>query len=431
MVNYIEETNKIPVIAEVDVLVCGGGPAGLGASIVAARQGASVMVVEAMGCLGGIATAGMMSHWGGRSSSKVMQEIFALTYDKAKDVGWAPENGCGTDAIYHDVQIIVLEEMMQKERIRVLYHTRVCKAVVENNAIIGVIIENKSGRGFIKAKRVVDATGDGDVAASAGVPFFKGRETDGRMQPCTIMFKVGGVDYKRALFPPSFETTIQTEKGEIQALGKEHLPFPAGHVLLYSQPTPNTVCCNMTNAIEIDGTDGESLTKGIMTCHSQIVPIVKFLREYVPGYENCWLMSSASLIGIRETRHFEGIKSLTAEDILEAKYHNDWVVRRAWFNFDVHNLTGASLDKTGIQRGWKQNEDYTIPYGCLLPKNVEGLLLSGRNISGSHLAHSNYRIMSVCIALGEAAGAAAALSVKQNKRLIDVDVKEIQEIVGE
>ena len=142
-------------------------------------------------------------------------------------------------------------------------------------------------------------------------------------------------------------------------------------------------------------------------------------------------MSSASLIGVRETRHFEGIESLSAEDILEAKVYDNWVVRRAYFNFDVHNLTGASLDKTGVQHKWTQNNDYTIPYGCLLPRNIEGLLLSGRNISGSHLAHSNFRIMSVCIALGEAAGAAAALSVKQGKKLRDIDVKEIQNEVGE
>ena len=187
----------------------------------------------------------------------------------------------------------------------------------------------------------------------------------------------------------------------------------------------------MTNAIGIDGTDAKSVTKGMQTCRSQIMPIIRFLREYVPGYENCWLMGSASLLGIRETRHFEGVESISADDILTAKYCDNWVVRRAFFNFDVHNLTGPSLDKTGIQHEWKQKGTYTIPYGCLLPKQVEGLLLSGRNISGSHLAHSNYRIMSVCIALGEAAGVAAALSVKQNKSLRDVDVLEIQNVVGE
>ena len=431
MINYIEEKQSIPRIADVDVLVCGAGPAGLGASIRAARLGMSVMVIEMMGCLGGIATAGMMSHWGGRSSSKIMQEIWDLTYENAKHVGWDENSGCGKDAIYHDVQKITLEQMMQKENIKVLYYTHVCKAVVENGEIIGVIVENKSGRGFIKAKRVVDATGDGDVAASAGVPYIKGREADGRMQPCTIMFNVGGVDTERAVFPPSFETKVETERGELQALAKELLPFPAGHVLLYRQPMPGTVCCNMTNAIEIDGTDAESVTKGVFTCHSQIIPIVKFLREYVPGYENCWLMSSAQLIGIRETRHFEGLESLSKDDILEAKFYENWVVRRAWFNFDVHNLTGASLDKTGAQKHFKQKNDYTIPYGCLLPKNVEGLLLSGRNISGSHLAHSNFRIMSVCIALGEAAGTAAALSIIDNVKLRDVDVSKIQQIVGE
>ena len=429
--NYIEETNKIPCLYDVDVLVCGGGPAGIGAAIRAAQLGVSVMIIETQGCLGGIATAGMMSHWGGRSSSKVMTEIWDKAYELGKEIGWEKDTCCGKDTIYHEVQKIVIEEMVKREGIKVLYYTQACSAVMENDKIIGVIIQNKSGRGYIRAKRVVDATGDGDIAASAGVPFFKGRESDGRMQPCTIMFNVGGVDTDRALFPPSFETTIETPKGEIQALAKELLPFPAGHVLLYRQPMPGTVCCNMTNAIEIDGTDGESITKGTMICRSQIAPIVKFLREYIPGYENCWLMNSASLIGIRETRHFEGLASLTKDDILEARVHDDWIVRRAWFNFDVHNLTGASLDKTGAQKHFKQNNDYTIPFGCILPKKVEGLLLSGRNISGSHMAHSNFRIMSVCIAIGEAAGVAAALSVKQNIKLRDVSVKEIQEIVGE
>ena len=207
MENFIEEINNVPLLYDVDVLVCGGGPAGIGAAVRASRLGASVLVVEAEGCLGGIATAGMMSHWGGRSSSKVMQEIFENTYESAKDIGWAHENGCGQNAIYHDIQKIVLEEMFKKEGIKILYYSRVSRAIVENGEIKGAIIENKSGRGYVKAKRVVDATGDGDVAASAGVPFFKGRESDEKMQPCTIMFKIGGVDYSRAVFLGSFEST--------------------------------------------------------------------------------------------------------------------------------------------------------------------------------------------------------------------------------
>ena len=417
--------------AEVDVLVCGGGPAGVGAALRAAREGAKVMIAEMGGCLGGIATAGMMSHWGGTSSSKIMQEICARSREKDLGYSWLDTNQPGNNSIPHDIQMIVLEEMMKEYNVEILYYTMVCDAIIEDGAIVGVTVQNKSGKGFILAKRVVDATGDGDVAASAGVPFIKGRESDGKMQPCTLMFKIGGVDYERAVFPPSFETRVHTEKGELQELGDKLLPFPAGHVLLYRQPEPGTVCVNMTNAIGIDGTDAQSVTKGMQTCRSQIMPIIRFLREYAPGYENCWLMGSASLLGIRETRHFEGMESLTADEILEAHYHENWVVRKAFFNFDVHNLTGSSLDKTGIQHGWKQQGTYTIPYGCLLPKNIENLLLSGRNISGSHLAHSNFRIMSVCIALGEAAGAAAAISIRDNVKLRDVDIKKIQISVGE
>ncbi len=431
MKTYIEPSREIPVIADVDVLVCGGGPAGVGAALRAAREGVSTMIIEDQDCLGGVATAGMMSHWGGRSSSKIMLEIFERTQKKCVDtLGWENDKD-NLAQIHHGAQKIALDEMMNEAGVKVLYYTFACGAVVENGEIKGVIVENKSGRGLILAKRVIDSTGDGDVAAAAGAPYFKGRETDGKMQPATLMFKIGGVDYTRAVFLPSFESKYETEKGELQALAKEKIPFPAGHVLLYRQPTPGTVCCNMTNAIEVDGTDAQSITKGLMTCRSQIEPIIKFLHEYVPGYENCWLMSEGSLLGIRETRHFIGEKSLTPQDILEAKVHDDWCVRRAFFNFDVHNLTGASLDKTGVQHEWTQPDDYSIPYGCILPKGVEGLLLSGRNISGSHLAHSNFRIMSVCIALGEAAGTAAAISVKENIKLKDVDVKKIQQIVGE
>lgn len=427
---YVEKERKIPIILKTEVLVCGAGPAGVGAAIRAARLGVKTAIVEMQDCLGGIATAGMMSHWTGWSSSKILKEIQTKCKKKGKVLGWA-DNG-NDMTINQEIMKIVLNEMALKENIEMLFYTMVCGAIVENGEIKGVIVENKSGRGVILADVVIDATGDGDVCAFAGVPYYKGRETDGKMQPCTIMFKIGGVDYSRAVLPPSFETKVETKKGELQSLAKKILPFPAGHVLLYPQSTPDTVCCNMTNCIDVDGTNAESVTKGIITCRSQIEPIIKFLKEYAPGYENCWLMSSASLLGIRETRHFEGVETLTPEDILEARYFDNWVVRYASFNFDVHNLTGASLDETGVQSKWTQPDAYSIPYGCLLPKNVENLLLSGRNISGTHLAHSNYRVMPIAMALGEAAGVGAALKIKQGlKSLKDVNVKDIQSIVGE
>lgn len=416
----------------VDVLVCGAGPAGIGAAYRAAESGAKTMIVEMADCLGGTATAGMMSHWTGRSSSKVMLEIFRRQKVKGAVLGHRDGREVWEHAINHEAYKIILEEMMKEKSVEILYYTLVCGSIVENGRIKGVIIQNKSGRSVIYAKCVIDSTGDGDVAAYAGVPFFKGREADGKMQPATLMFKVAGADYERAVFPQYFEDRVFTEKGELQALAKDLLPFPAGHVLLYPQTTEGTVCCNMTNAIGVDCTKTEDLTKALLTCRSQMEKIVKFLQDYVPGYERCWLMSSASLIGVRETRHFKGLCSLSPEDIVTAKEFDTWVVKRAHFNFDVHNMTGSSLDATGVQKEWKQDKDYTIPYGCLIPENVENLLLSGRNISGSHLAHSNFRVMPICMAVGEAAGAAAGIFVKEKlDSLKEVNVKKIQEIVGE
>ena len=427
----MKSNEKLPVILSTDVLVCGGGPAGVGAAVRAGRMGADVTIIESLDCLGGIATAGMMSHWTGYSSSKILSEIFERSLKKCQVLGWDEKNECNDIVINQEVLKIVLDEMVCEANVKTLFYTMACEAVVDGGRIVGVVVQNKNGRGIIKAKTVIDATGDGDIAASAGVPYFKGRETDGKMQPCTIMFKVGGVDYSRAVFPGSFETKVNTDKGELQALAQEILPFPAGHVLLYKQTTTGTVCCNMTNCIDVDGTDAQSMTRGIQVCRSQLEPIIKFLREYVPGYEKCWLMSTAHLLGIRETRHFKGIQSLSADDILEAKVYENWVVRQAFFNFDVHNMSGSSIDETGVQKEWKQPEAYTIPYGCLLPENIEGLLLSGRNISGSHLAHSNFRVMPIAMAVGEAAGAAAVLSLKNGQLLRDVNVSDIQKEVSE
>lgn len=249
------------------------------------------------------------------------------------------------------------------------------------------------------------------------------------MQPVTIMFKVAGVDTDRAVFPGSFETTVETDKGELQALAKEKLPFPAGHVLLYRTTLPGVVTLNMTNAIGIDGTSADDLTRGEMICRSQMEAIVDFLREYAPGYENCYQIGSASLLGVRETRHFKGEYTLTREDVLSCARFDDWVVREARFNFDVHNLTGASLDKTGAQKYFPRDNQYEIPYRCLIPQGIDNLLLAGRCISGTHMAHSNYRVMPMCVAMGEAAGYAAALAVRRNVSVRSVDAHDIQALL--
>lgn len=183
----------------------------------------------------------------------------------------------------------------------------------------------------------------------------------------------------------------------------------------------------MTNCIEVDGTKAEDLTKATYVCRKQIEPIVRFLREYVPGYENCYVISSASMIGVRETRHFKGEYTLTEEDILNARVFDDWAVTKALFNFDVHNLSGAGLDKTGSQKHFPQSRGYTIPYRCFVPQKVENLLLAGRNISGTHMAHSNYRVMPICANMGQAVGTAAALCVRYNTTPRELEVSLLQD----
>lgn len=425
--NSITEPQKqIPVAAEVDVLVVGAGPAGFSAAVCAAREGAKTMLIEQTGDVGGVATTGLMSHWTGNTQGGFYEEILDRSAEAGGDWDTAEFNGGLRQVINPERLKTIMLQMLDEAGVKLCLYTFSSEAIVENDRIKGVIVQSKAGRQAILAKVIIDATGDGDIAASAGVPYQKGRETDGKMQPMSLMFKVAGVDVERGVFPGGFEETFQIPKGDIQTLGREHIPSPAGHVLLYKTTLPGVVTCNMTNCIDVDGTNPDDLTHATCVCRSQIDPIVAFLREYVPGFENCYLISSASVIGVRETRHFKGEACITEQDIRDARVFEDWAVTRVSFTFDIHNLTGNGLDETGEQKHFKQKKGYTIPYGCLVPVKIDGLLLAGRDISGTHMAHSNFRVMPICANMGQAAGIAAAMCVKQNIRPRVLNVKQLQ-----
>ena len=416
MKHYTEPAKQIPIKQTVDVLVLGGGPAGFATAVSAARMGAKTLLIEQTGAVGGVATTGLMSHWTGATEGPLYEEILQRAKDSEKD--W---NYYG-DKILHAKRMInpeklklVMLEMLHEAGALLQLYTFASDVIMEDNRIIGVITESKSGREAILAKVVVDATGDGDIAAKAGVEFVKGRERDGKMQPASLMFKVAGVDMENAVFPGEFEDDFEVPAGKLQALGRKHLPSPIGHVLLYPSTWPGVVSINMTNLLNIDGTKAEDLTKAEYECRKQIPLIVDFIRSYVPGFAHCYLLTTASVIGIRETRHFVGEYTITEQDIEQAKIFDDWIVTRAHFNFDVHNISGPGLDKTGRQKGFTQQKKYTIPIGCFLPKKVNGLLLAGRNISGTHFAHSNFRVMPICVNMGQGVGVLAALSVQQQK----------------
>ena len=409
-----------------DVLVLGSGPAGFAAAYTAAKNGAKVILVEQSGDVGGISTSGLMSHWTGSCGSP----LYYVILKRSSELNEGEFKNKITNLIDPEKLKTLYLEMLDEVGCKVMLYTFAEDAICDGDKVLGATVINKSGKSDIYAKVIIDATGDGDIAARAGAEFVLDREGDNKMQPATLMFKVGGVDYERAVFLGSFESTYETPNGELQALAKEHIPYPAGHILTYKSTLPGVVTFNMTNAVEIDGTVAEDLTKATLTCRRQMDDIVKYLRDFVPGYENCFIISSASLIGIRETRHFKGKYTLNEQDILEAKVFDDYVVKDAYFNFDVHNIAGAGLDKTGVQKHFKQTKGYTVPYRCLLPEVKENLLLCGRNISGTHMAHSNFRAMPICVGIGEAAGAAAYISVSQNRNLNEIDASEIREIIG-
>lgn len=423
MQTYHENAKELPIAGEYDVIVAGSGPAGTAAAVMAGRMGAKVLIIEWNNAIGGISTSGMMSHWTGSVTSPLYTEIL----QRSADMNEGEQKGKIQQFINPENLKSVYLDMLKDANVDVLLYTFVCGVVMEGDQLTGVITESKSGRRVFRSKVVVDGTGDGDVAAFAGVEYHKGRESDGKMQPTTLMFKVAGVDMSRAVLLGSFESTYQTEKGELQALAKEHIPYPAGHLLAYKSTLPGIVTCNMTNCTDIDGTKVEDLTRAEIVCRSQMPAIVKYLREFVPGFENCYIISAGSMMGVRETRHFKGMYTLNENDILTAKVFDDWVVRGAHFNFDVHNMTGSGLDATGVQKHWTQPKGYTIPYGCLVPEKINGLLLSGRNISGTHIAHSNYRVMPICVGIGAAAGAAAATAIKKGVQVRDIKGEELQD----
>lgn len=423
---YTEMQREIPVYSTVDVLVLGGGPAGWGAAVSAAREGANTLLVESSTDIGGVATTGLMSHWTGHTVGGIYEEIVERTHNQYG------KNPLLSDAemrkfIDHETMKTRALEMLLEAGVKLLLNTMACEPLVEDNLLKGVFVENKSGRQLIRSKVVIDCTGDGDIAARAGAPYYKGRESDGAMQPMTLMVQVGGVEVERIQYVNAFEESYQVPAGDIQQLARMHIQAPAGHVLVYPSVFPGIVTLNMTNVTGVDGTNADDITKAYVQCRRQLPEIMAFLKEYVPGFENSYVLKSAAQIGVRETRHFKGMKTITEQDILEARIFPDWAVANAHFNFDVHNIGGAGLDETGCQKNFTQQHGYTIPYGCLVPQKIDGLLLAGRCISGTHMAHANFRAMPICANMGQAAGVAAAMCVEQDVQPRALEVEQLQQ----
>jgi len=405
------------MIDRVDVLVAGGGPAGVAAAIAAGRAGARTLLVERYGRLGGMAVQGLVSPIMGHADSPLADEII-------ERLGGPKVDFARTDLVYAD--------MICEAGTDILLHAYVTGAVMDGSRVTGVTLHTKQGPVSISADVVVDATGDGDVALSAGVPFEQGRPSDGLTQPASIMFEVGGVDTSRALLCGSEEEAVARTVPEgtwadvVKRGGQTgELPESIGVIRTYEARRPSRVTVNATQVNRIDGTDPLDLTRAELEGRRQAYCVLEFLRRHAPGYEDAYISEMPAVIGVRETRRFLGVEYLERRHVAEGVKWETAVVRNASFVIDIHNPDGA-----GQAEGFAAKcRPYDIPYGCLVPREVDGLVLAGRCISGSHEAHASYRVQRICMAIGAASGTAAALAARQGTVPRSVLASDIQRIL--
>lgn len=405
-----ESERSIPIAGKSEVLVCGAGPAGIGAALGAARAGGEVRLLELAGCLGGVWTAGMLTKIiDAGNKSGLMPEILTALSEQGSEV--AQSTG---GAVYDpEVAKLVLEEMCVDAGVKFQLHTMVVGAVTdENNRLIAVITESKSGRQAWLADRFIDCTGDGDLAAQAGCQFDVGTGTDCVCQPMSLMALLTGPD------PDAVQEFIR-ETGAAAKPRFLELMRSAGIDPSYRAPTlrhlHSGIYSIMTNhEYGVSAFDADAITQATVRARREIHDIVRGLRKLGGPWEHLAVVATAEQIGIREGRRIKGRYTVTADDVVAGLRHEQ-AVCRAKFGFDVHSLE-LEDGNPGVVREYRKlgAKPYDIPYPSLVAADVEGLLMAGRCISGDFLAHSSYRVTGNSVPMGEAAGRAAVASIRQN-----------------
>ena len=421
--NTIAYTREIPVRKSYDVIVCGAGPAGICAAVAAARQGAKTALLERYGIPGGNLTSGHVGPILGSVSKGTMRdEVCTLLGVRDNDMD-------GKTGVAHDMEKarIALVEWIDHENIDVYLQTMVSDAVMEGNTVKGVILSTKEGLQALTASVVVDATGDGDVACFAGCEFEKGRD-DGLMQPVTLEFTLDNVDEERAILCIGDIDDVQFHGQRFLDWCKQQaeagaLPKNAAAVRLHPTVYKGSRQVNTTQVNGCDSTKLETVYEAELELRRQIRLLQNFFRENLPGYENCKLVGSASTTGIRESRRILGEYVITAEELAVGKRFEDVIVHKADFLVDIHNPTGSGQAEKKIQ----YCIPYDLPYRCFVPRRIDGLYTAGRCISGTHRAHASYRVMSICMAMGEAVGVAAAMCAENGCTPRSLNVKALQE----
>jgi ribulose 1,5-bisphosphate synthetase/thiazole synthase len=404
------------------VLVVGSGSAGSTAAITAAREGATVTLVERYGFMGGISTQVLDTFYGfytpGPNPKKVVGGIPDLVVDelmKQKKALLRPNTyGAGQGITYDPETLkVIWETLALQAGVKLLYHTFVMDVVKEQNKIIGVIAVGKNGFVKLLADVIIDTSGDADVAARAGVPFESAE--DGPVQSLTTTFKLINVDMDKA------KTVKKDQLHDLMAKAiAEGYALPRKEGSVHITPLHGMMATNMTRVGNVNALDPEQLTQAEIEGRKQALEYARFLIDKVPGYEKAELSGFSHQIGVRESRRIFGEYRLTKHDVLSARKFEDVVAKCGAPIEDHHG---------GNDTVWEylpDGETYDIPYRCLLPETVEGLLVAGRCLSADHDAHASVRSMGQCMAMGQAVGVAGALAVKTKKAPREVSRDTLQ-----
>lgn len=407
MKTIVEPAKELPVVYEKDVVVVGGGPGGLVAAIASGRNGADTLLIEKYGFLGGMTTAGLMTCFNGFRNQQppnrlqtvkgIPQEIVmelarlgGTTLDVPYEQG--PHDLMRGDlpyAVGFDPEILKYAalKMLKEADVKLMLHTYAVDAIVENNVIKGVIVENKSGRQAVLSKIVVDATGDGDVAAAAGAPFVKAEKTSERMMDMSLMFRMANVHPEKFTRPQGILIKNTMVKWGARISGR-------------------------------DGVDFEDLTQAEIEAREKTMALINELKQKEPGFEDSHLVQTATNIGVRETRHFIGEYMITEEDAIKGARFDDVVA-----------ISSNPVPRYYGKRFFFDHEGFDIPYRSLVPKKIDNLLLAGRCISAHQVPFQSLRSMAPLMAIAQAAGTAAALCAKNNVTPRKLDVSKLQQVL--
>lgn len=401
------ENNEIEVLGEYDALVIGGGPAGIAAALSAARHGLRVMLFESYGFLGGMWTMGMVNPF---FDSENKGGICAELVDLIDSLEMSAQNGPNMWCFDIETMKVVLDRLIRKAGVDVLFHTNFSAPILDGKTIRGVIVENKGGRSAYLGKIVIDCTGDGDVAARCGAPYEVGDE-NGIAQPMTLMFRMSNMDYIQDYYAfPHYQDNelIHMIDRAMEREGITDYPFNYRRPCVLRMPGAHTAICQSTHIREKSALDPYELTAAEFEGREEVQSLVALLRRFLPQFKNVQLDATGPHIGIRESRRILGEYYLTEDDIQRSAHFEDGICT-ATFWIDIHQSSGKDQNH---QKGSALTPHYQIPYRSLVPREIDNLLVAGRCISGSFKAHASYRVTGNCVAMGQAAGVAARLCVE-------------------